>query len=191
MQLETSTVLIILVALLVVGVAAWALWRAQHRRALASKYGTEYERLARGKGGPDRAVRELEAREQRVSSFHLRDLTPAQRDAHASRWTHIQAAFVDEPARAAQEAHTLLMEVMRDRGYPDADLAQRQRDLSVNYPDLIEPYREACAIADRRGEAAAATTEDLRRATIVYRSLIGALLEDRKGGPSRTRREVA
>ncbi|HET9315636.1 MAG TPA: hypothetical protein VFQ51_08600 [Vicinamibacteria bacterium] len=191
MQENTSIVLILAVALVVLAVGAWALWRVQRRRTLARKYGSEYERLARDKGTAERAIKELEERERRVGSFQLRELTPAQRDGHVSRWNGIQAAFVDEPARAAQEAHLLLADVMRDRGYPDTDLAQRQRDLSVNYPDLIEPYREACAIAARRGGAAAATTEDLRRATIVYRSLIDALLGDRKGGPSRARREVA
>jgi hypothetical protein len=191
MQENASTLFILAVAVVVLALGAWLLWRIQRRRSLARKYGTEYERLAHDKGTPDRAVKELEERERRVSRFHLRDLTPSQRESHASRWNRIQAAFVDEPARAAQEAHVLLTDVMRDRGYPDAELDQRQRDLSVNYPDLIEHYREACAIAARRGGAAAATTEDLRRATIVYRSLIDALLDDRKGGRSRTTREVA
>jgi hypothetical protein len=191
MQQDTSTVLILAIVVLLVAVAAWALWRVQRRRALAHKYGAEYERLARDKGGPDRAARELEEREKRVSAFKLRDLTPSERDQHAARWSRIQSTFVDEPAHAAQEAHALLSDVMRDRGYPEADLAQRQRDLSVNYPDLIEPYREACDIAARRGGAAAASTEDLRRATIVYRSLIDSLLSDTKGAPAKTRREVA
>jgi hypothetical protein len=182
---------LIVVAFIVAGVAGWAVWRMQRRRALARKYGPEYERLARDKGDPDRAAKELEQREKRVSQFHLRELTAAQREQHAAKWGRIQMAFVDEPARATQEAHALLMDVMRDRGYPDADLPQRQQDLSVNYPALIEPYREACEIAGRRGGAAAASTEDLRRATIVYRSLLDALLGERKDGAASTRQEVA
>jgi hypothetical protein len=189
MQENTSIILIAAVVLIAVGLAAWALWRVQRRRTLARKYGPEYERLARTRGDADRAARELEEREKRVSRFKLRDLTPSQREHHAAHWGRIQAAFVDEPLRATQEAHVLLMDVMRDRGYPDADLVQRQRDLSVNYPTLIEPYREACAIAARKG--ASTTTEDLRRATIVYRSLLDALLNGHKGGPTRSRREVA
>jgi hypothetical protein len=101
---------------------------------------------------------------------------------------------VDEPARAAREAHTLLLAVMRDRGYPDADLATRQRDLSVHYPDLIEPYREASALAARPAGAEGASTEDLRRATVCYRSLLNALLEGHaptEGSVPRKRREVA
>jgi len=187
MRQETWVLLAIVLAILVAGVAAWAIWRVQRRRALARKYGAEYQRLARDKGDPARAAKELEERERRVSRFKLRGLTRSQREHHVDRWHRIQTAFVDEPARAARDAHVLLMDVMRDRGYPDADVTQRQRDLSVNYPDLLEPYREACEIAGHRGGAA---TEDLRRATIVYRSLLDALLNDRKGGPS-TRQEVA
>jgi hypothetical protein len=189
--MDQQTLKIVVAALVVVllGLTAWALWRDQRRRTLKRKYGPEYERLAGDKGDADRAVRELEARERRVSAFKLRDLTPAQREHDLSRWREIQAAFVDEPVRATQDAHALLMDVMRDRGYPEADLDQRQRDLSVDYPALIEPYREACAIAARR--AGTASTEDLRRATIVYRSLLEALLDGRNGGRPMTRQEVA
>jgi FtsZ-interacting cell division protein ZipA len=190
MQENNSIILIVAVAVVVAALVAWAMWRMQKRRALARKYGAEYQRLAH-KGDPDRAVRELEQREARVSRFKLRELAPAQREEYLARWNGIQSAFVDEPARAAQEAHLLLADVMRDLGYPETDLAQRQKDLSVSYPELIEPYREACEIASRRGGAAGASTENLRRATIVYRSLIEALLDRKSGGPSRHKREVA
>ena len=84
---------------------------------------------------------------------------------------------MDQPARAVKDARALLVNVVRDRGYPDADLEQRQRDLSVHYPHLIEPYREACKIAERGDSQGGASTEDLRRATICYRSLLNALLD--------------
>ena len=74
---------------------------------------------------------------------------------------------------------------MRDRGYPDAELEQRQRDLSVHYPQLIEPYREASEIAAKNPRTSPASTEDLRRATICYRSLFNALLN----GASETKRK--
>ena len=183
---------IVLVAAALVGLAAWSAQRAQRRRALARKYGPEYDRIVRAKGDVALAQRELEERERRVSAFKLRELPPELRERHLSAWSRIQAAFVDEPARAAREAHQLLMTVMRERGYPDAELAQRQRDLSVHYPELLEPYRDACEIAARSENGAGASTEDLRRATICYRSLLTALLG---GGPAprerRTLEEVA
>jgi hypothetical protein len=170
-------IVIVLVVAVLVGFAAWAAQRARRRRVLAQKYGAEYERILRSKGDPALAQRELEEREKRVGAFKLRQLSADQRERHFSAWSRIQAAFVDEPARAAREAHQLLMTVMRDRGYPDAELAQRQRDLSVHYPELLDPYREACEIAARSDNGGGASTEDLRRATVCYRSLLTALLD--------------
>jgi hypothetical protein len=178
---------IVLVAAALVGLAAWSAQRAQRRRSLARKYGPEYERIVRDKGDVALAQRELEERERRVSAFKLRSLPAELRERHLSAWNRIQAAFVDEPARAAREAHQLLMTVMRDRGYPDAELAQRQRDLSVHYPELLDPYRDACEIAARAENGGGASTEDLRRATICYRSLLTALLD---GGPARRERRA-
>jgi hypothetical protein len=194
MRENSNIILILVVAVVAVLVAAWAYSRVQRRRALVRKYGPEYDRIVRDKGGdPRRAEKELEEREKRVSRFHLRDLTEAQRNHHLAEWNRIQAAFVDEPVQAARQAHDLLMTVMRDRGYPDADLAQRQRDLSVHYPALMEPYREACEIASQQTRPGAESTEDLRRATIVYRSLITALLNGRLTAHdlARDRQEVA
>lgn len=180
-------IMIVAVILIVVGiaVAGWFLWRRHQRKALVRKYGPEYQRIVREKGDPREAEKELEAREERVSHFQLRELGPAERERYLEEWNRIQALFVDQPTTAVTRAHELLMVVMRDRGYPDAELEQRQRDLSVHYPQLIEPYREACEIAAQNPRSSAASTEDLRRATICYRSLFNALLN----GTPNTRRK--
>lgn len=174
---QNTQVAVIVVIVAAAALATWYLWRTQQRQALFRKYGPEYERAVRDEGDPRKAEKELVAREKRVKRFELRDLTPEQRERYVGEWNRIQALFVDDPARAAQDAHALLTSVVRDRGYPDADLEQRQRDLSVHYPHLIEPYREACEIAERGGRPDGASTEDLRRATICYRSLLNALLD--------------
>jgi hypothetical protein len=171
-----TQVAVVVVIVVAAALATWYVWRTQQRQALVRKYGPEYHRLVR-EGDPRKAERELEAREKRVKRFELRDLAPEQRGRYLTEWSRIQALFVDQPERAVRDAHGLLVSVMRDRGYPDADLEQRQRDLSVHYPHLIEPYREACAIAERRNGPGAASTEDMRRATICYRSLLDALLD--------------
>jgi hypothetical protein len=69
---------------------------------------------------------------------------------------------------------------MSDRGYPTDDFEQRVSDLSVDHPQVVEDYRAAHATAEasERGDA---TTEDLRQAMILYRSLFNALLGQ---GPS-------
>jgi hypothetical protein len=180
-------VIVIIVAAAVL--ATWYVLRMQQRQALVRKYGPEYHRLVRDQGDPRRAERELVSRERRVKRFELRDLVPEQRERYLSEWNRIQALFVDQPAKAVDDAHALLLNVVRDRGYPEVDLEQRQRDLSVHYPQLVEPYREACQIAQRRETA---STEDMRRATICYRSLLNALLNgDSEPRPRTNRYEAA
>jgi hypothetical protein len=58
-----------------------------------------------------------------------------------------------------------------------ADFDQRAADISVDHPVVVENYRAAHDIALRhnRGQA---TTEDLRKAMVHYRSLFEELLGD-------------
>jgi hypothetical protein len=64
---------------------------------------------------------------------------------------------------------------MRTRGYPVGDFEQRAADISVDHPLVVENYRAAHDIALRhsRGQA---STEDLRKAMVHYRSLFDELL---------------
>jgi hypothetical protein len=174
--MENGTIVIAI--LVAAAVAAWFVWRSQRHRALVRRYGPEYERVVRDVGNPSRADRELEAREKRVSAFKLRELNPEERERYLGEWARIQQRFVDQPAQAVASAHELLMALMRDRGYPDSTLEQRQQDLSVHYPDLIDSYRNACAVAQLPATSGAANTERLRTATIHYRTLFNALLND-------------
>ena len=61
-------------------------------------------------------------------------------------------------------------------GYPVGDFEQRAADISVDYPVVVENYRSAHEIALRhnRGQA---STEDLRKAMVHYRTLFQELLE--------------
>ena len=61
------------------------------------------------------------------------------------------------------------------RGYPVGEFDQRTADISVDHPHEVENYRAAHAIAmrQRREEA---STEDLRRAMVHYRTLFEGLL---------------
>jgi hypothetical protein len=63
------------------------------------------------------------------------------------------------------------------RGYPMADFEQRAADISVDHPLVVENYRAAHAIALRH-DGGQASTEDLRKAMVHYRSLFEELLED-------------
>lgn len=176
--MENGTIVIAILVAAGVAVAAWFVWRSLRHKALVRRYGPEYERVVRDVGNPGRADRELEAREKRVSAFKLRELNPEERERYLGEWARIQQRFVDQPAQAVANAHELLMALMRDRGYPDSTLEQRQQDLSVHYPDLIDSYRNACAVAQLPATSGAANTERLRTATIHYRTLFNALLND-------------
>jgi len=174
--MNTTTAILICIALLLVGSIAW--WYSNRRRSktLRSHFGPEYDRLVRT-GDRRHAEAELEDRARRVRQLSIRSLKPGERDRYAELWRVCQARFVDDPGLAVSEADSLVEEVMRVRGYPVGDFEHRVADVSVDHPRLVENYRAAHEIAlhhrDRR-----ATTEDLRRAVIHYRSLFEDLLEE-------------
>jgi hypothetical protein len=65
---------------------------------------------------------------------------------------------------------------MTDRGYPMTDFDQRAADISVSYPALVQNYRSAHDISLKNTQGTA-TTEELRRAMVHYRSLFDELLD--------------
>jgi hypothetical protein len=172
---------IVIVAIIVIAliVVALLLMRQRQSQQLQQGFGPEYERTVEERGGDRReAEAELRERQQRRQKFEVRELEPAARDRYAERWRAAQRRFVDEPAPAVGEADALVMEVMRDRGYPVADeFEQRAADVSVDHPVVVEHYRAAHAISVRAtgGEAG---TEDLRQAMVHFRALFDDLLGD-------------
>ena len=170
--------IIILIALAVIAVGGLLYWVYANRRSsrLRERFGPEYDRMVDQQGTRRGVDAELAAREKRRSRLDIRPLDPEARDEYARRWRDTQARFVDEPGPAVEEADDLVHAVMRDRGYPVEDFAQREADLSVDHPVVLEHYRAAHGIsmARRQGQA---TTEDLRQAMVHYRSLFEVLLE--------------
>jgi FtsZ-interacting cell division protein ZipA len=169
----------VILAILVIAVIVAALLYSRQRRSqqLQEGFGPEYERTVEERGGDRReAEAELRERRQRRDQFAVRELEPAARDRYAERWRGAQRRFVDEPAPAVGEADALVMEVMRDRGYPVADeFDQRAADVSVDHPEVVEHYRAAHDISGR-ATAGEASTEDLRQAMVHFRALFVELL---------------
>jgi hypothetical protein len=165
---------IVTIALIVV---ALLLMRQRRSQQLQEGFGPEYDRTVEERGGDRReAEAELRERRQRRDQFEVRELEPAARDRYADRWRTAQRRFVDEPAPAVGEADALVMEVMRDRGYPVADeFDQRAADVSVDHPQVVEHYRAAHDISGR-ATAGEASTEDLRQAMVHFRALFVELL---------------
>jgi hypothetical protein len=179
---DITTIVILVITVAVIAVGALLLMQWQKRRALRQRFGPEYDHTVKTTGDRKLAERELRHRIQHVKEAHLRELEPREKRDLASRWRGIQVDFVDNPEDAVETADRLVTEAMRLRGYPEGNFEQRVADASVEHPHLASDYREARRLAEtnRRGGA---STEDLRRAMVCYRSIFQALLGHDEVGP--------
>jgi len=159
--------------------AAFGFFVARKRRSqrLRERFGPEYDRVVSKEGEVSRAEGVLAMRAKRREKFELRPLTAPMRSDFSDRWSAVQAQFVDDPKGAVSGADQLVSELMKTRGYPVVDFDQRAADISVDHPVVVENYRAAHAIALRQSRGQA-STEDLRKAMVHYRSLFGELLAD-------------
>jgi len=180
--METWQIAVIVVAALLVVSVAWTVFQRQRTRRLTDQYGPEYQRTVESAGDRRQGERELDARQERVKGFELRELSTEERDGYLARWKEGQAQFVDDPPGAISQADQLVQEVMRARGYPTVDFEQRAADISVDHPHVVDEYRAAHNIAERHA-AGGVETEDLRQAMVHYRALFGDLLETDAAGP--------
>ena len=172
--------LMVLAAVVILIIAVLALLYVRKRRNttadLRKKFGPEYDRAVLVHGAGRKAEAKLEDREKRVEKLNIRDLDPIEHERFSKRWESVQSHFIDSPKGAITEADDLLSSLMKTRGYPVSDFAQRADDISVDHPRVLENYRSAHEIALRVGKDEA-TTEELRTAMIHYRSLFEELVQ--------------
>lgn len=168
--------IVILVVIIAVVVAILMRERQRKTAKLRQHYGSEYDRAVIEHGSAQTAEAKLEAREERVQHFKIRDLALVERDHFTNEWQSIQSRFVDHPRGAVIDADELVSSLMQTRGYPMADFEQRAADISVNYPRVVENYRSAHATALRL-TSDDVTTEDMRTAMLQYRALFDELLQ--------------
>jgi len=180
-------VVIVVAAVLVVGVAAWALGSQRRTRHLQHRFGPEYDRATSQTESRREAEADLAAREARRETLDIRPLPAQARERYASRWQDVQAGFVDAPEAAVEQADKLVHEVMSDRGYPMDDFDQRAADVSVDHPVVVESYREAHDVYVSM-KAGNSTTEEERWAMRHYRALFDALLDPAGEGARSTER---
>jgi hypothetical protein len=173
-------IVIAIVALVVIGVAAYFVWANRRTERLKGEFGPEYDRMLDEKEDRRVVESELEGRRARREELDIHPLDPAARRRYSSQWKDVQARFVDEPRSAVGEADELVTTVMRDRGYPMDDFEQRAADISVDHPQVVENYRSAHDVFERTGTTGSTTdgTEELRRAFVHYRALFDELLEE-------------
>ena len=178
--MDGMTVALIAIGVAVVILVVLALWlRARQRsHGLQNRFGSEYDRTLEGSESRKEAEQELRERERRREELDIIPLDDGARAQYMEAWQGVQQRFVDAPAESVAEADVLVMQVMRDRGYPVDDFERRAADVSVDHPDVVEHYRSAHAVAGR-SRADGSDTEELRGAVVHYRALFEALLEDR------------
>ncbi len=179
---QTTLILVVAVAVvLVLAVGLWYAYEQRRRRKLREHFGSEYEHVVSEKGDQREAERVLSEREARVKKLDIHPLAPAGREQFIARWRKVQERFVDDPPGAVADADTVIGEAMVACGYPVGDFEQRAADVSVDHPAVVTDYRTAHEIAGRGSDA---STEDLRRAMVHYRSLFEELI-----APPRARTE--
>ena len=160
--------ILLLIAVSVVAVAAlgWLAFRQPQSERLPSPRGAEEEPIA---GPPDltRAVAD------RV------EIRPLGRIAHhrfSEEWASVQAMFLEDPSGAVEQAHGLVDDVMRARGYPVGDFEERAAEVAIDHPTIVEHYPDAQALAQASRDGSG-DPDVLRRAFVHYRALFADLLE--------------
>ena len=185
--MNTTAILLIVLAVVVLAAVGWLLYRQQRMRRLKARFGPEYTHAVREFGNESQAQQALEARARRMERIHIRSLPHESYEQFARRWQKVQSKFVDDPGESIREADALVNELMMVRGYPVSDFEQRAEDISVTHPYVVRNYRLAHTIAERHARAQAGT-EDLRQALVHYRELFDELLETQPSTETRLRR---
>jgi hypothetical protein len=176
--MDSQTLIIVAITVVVCALIAGAVWVAAEKtrsRRLKEHFGPEYDHVVQRMQDRKLAEAELQNREQRVEKFRIIPLSSQDRAHYRETWAAVQNRFVDDPQGAVKDGHGQIFEVMEKRGYPVTNFEQAAADLSVDYPNVVENYRAASAIAarNRQGEAG---TEELRQALVHYRALFNELL---------------
>jgi len=169
-----AVIAVALVALL--ALVIWQLLVHRQTTRLQKRFGPEYDRAVEAADSKRQAEAELRAREERRQQLEIRPLTQTARDRYISSWRVIQGRFVDDPRSAVARADKLIQSVMAGRGYPLEDFDQRAADVSVDYPSVVDNYREGHRLANASAGGTGAT-EDLRQAMRHYRALFDELVE--------------
>jgi hypothetical protein len=172
---NTTTLILVILAMALVGAVVAAVFTRGRSTRLQGKFGSEYDHTVDAMGSTKKAQKHLEDRQKHVKALDIRPLSDGERERYLTEWAAVQSKFIDEPSQAIVDADRLVTEVMQLRAYPVSDFEQRAADISVSYPALVSEYRAARVIA-LKNENHTANTEELRQATIYYRSLFEELV---------------
>jgi len=157
--MTTPTVIIVVLVLAALAGAAFVMYQKQRRVQLQQRFGPEYDRAVEGADSRREAESHLADVAHRRDKLDLRDLDETERARYSTEWEAIQAQFVDAPGQAVDAADGLITTVMRVRGYPVEDFAERADLVAADHPEVVAHYREAHA-AHQRHRSAADTAGD-------------------------------
>ncbi len=170
----------IIIGLVAVVLAALASLTIRNRRTgrLRRRFGPEYERVIEETSSRREGERQLTEVAERRDSLTIRPLDAASRSRYCEQWEVVQARFVDEPARAVNDADALITSVLSDRGYPVEDFGERTSLVGVDHPEVVRHYRAARADHLERRDGEEPDTEQQRVEFVHYRELFHALVKD-------------
>jgi hypothetical protein len=172
---SNTVIFAVLLIAFAIAVVVWLAVQRQRSARLRRRFGPEYDVTVAEFRSRTKAEAELLKREQRVARLTIVPLTPADAARFSQAWSALQSRFIDSPKGVVVEADHLVRELMVKRGYPMGDFERMSADISVDHPTVVATYRAAQGIAarDASGEA---STEELRKAVIHYRTLFDELL---------------
>lgn len=165
-------ILIVIAAVVVVALIAMTA-RRRRTTVLRQRFGPEYDRAVQARQGQRAGEADLRERERQRAQLDIKPLPEATRARFAQEWQDVQERFIDQPSDAVLAGDRLVYRVMKERGYPVGDFDSQADLVSVDHPEVVENYRFAHGV---REQAQQASTEDLRKALLRYRSLFSELL---------------
>jgi hypothetical protein len=161
-------------AVVVIAVSVWL--NVRRGRRLRRRFGPEYVRVLAQQG--DREVTELELKQRlrRRDDLPIRPLPDEVRRRYAEWMRTIEEGFDDDPAEALAEADTLVIHIMRARGYPGEGFDEIVGDISVDDPEAAQQYRSGYTLAVPEDPQRTPSREQLRAALMHYRLLVERLV---------------
>jgi len=159
-----------------IAVSVWL--NIRRGRRLRRRFGPEYARVLAQQG--DREVTELELKQRlrRHEDLPIQPLPDEARRRYAEWMRTIVEGFDDDPAEALAEADTLVIHVMRARGYPGEGFDEMVGDISVDDPEAAQEYRSGYTLAVPEDPQRTPSREQLRTALMHYKVLVQRLVGD-------------
>jgi hypothetical protein len=154
---------------------SWIVYDRRRSKQLQERFGPAYDQTVSEIGNRREAEAQLRYRETHARKLRARPMADSDRERFVAQWKQCQALFVDDPAGAVDEAHELLVRVMRTRGFAADNLNGRSADIAAAYPQHAERYREASEILER-DRRSPVSTRSLRKAFLDYRDLFDDLV---------------